>query len=434
MNSNALALPLAERMRPRSFDEMVGQRRLLGPDGVVARLLSGERPPSLILWGPPGCGKTTVARIAAETIGLPPHSISAVTSGVKEIKSIVAKAKAAIEAGGHPTLLFVDEIHRFNKAQQDSFLGPVEDGTIVVIGATTENPSFELNAALLSRCRVVTLEPLARDDLRGLLDRALSDPERGLGARSLTLDEPLVELLIDSADGDARALLTDLEWIAAGFEDSDSPVSADAARELLSRIPRYDKSGEEHFNLVSALQKSIRGSDVQAGLYWLARMLEGGEDPLYVARRLVRIASEDVGAADPQALVIAMAAKESTHFLGLPEGALALAECVVYLATAPKSDAVYRGYQAAVDEVRRSGSLPVPMEIRNAPTGLMKDLGYGKGYRSPHADPGGLNVPFLPETLRGRRFYEPKELGFEREIEKRMAYFERLRRGAESDR
>ncbi|MEM7261476.1 MAG: replication-associated recombination protein A [Planctomycetota bacterium] len=428
VDSSASRPPLAERMRPGEFDAMVGQRALLGPGGVIPKLLTEGRPPSLILWGPPGCGKTTVARIIGNTLDLPTRAISAVTSGVKDIKEIVADARKRIDAGGAPTLLFVDEIHRFNKAQQDSFLGPVEDGALVLVGATTENPSFELNRAVLSRCRVVPLEPLDRDDLRDLLARALTDRERGLGERELTLAPDLAELLLDVAEGDARSLLTDLEWIAAGTSEDGVTIESAAARELLSRLPHYDKSGEEHFNLISAFQKSIRGSDVDAGLYWLARMLEGGEDPLYVARRLVRIASEDVGVADPQALPLAMAARDAVQFLGLPEGSLALAEAVIYLATAPKSDRVEQAYLAALDEVRRSGSLAVPLEIRNAPTSTMRKLGYGKGYVSPHADDAGLAVPYLPEELEGRRFYEPKSIGFEREIAKRIEYYEGLRK------
>ncbi|MCA8962993.1 MAG: AAA family ATPase, partial [Planctomycetes bacterium] len=291
--------PLAERMRPRSFDDVVGQSRLLSQGGVVPKLLAEGRPPSLILWGPPGCGKTTIARIIADGLGLSPRAISAVTSGVREIKAIVAESEAGMLEGRPPTLLFVGEIHRFNRAQQDSFLGPVESGTLVVIGATTENPSFELNAALLSRCRVVTLEPLGREDLRRVLHRAMGDTERGVGDRNLRLTPELEELLLDQADGDARALLTDLEWLAVGSEGVANTIDVEEARALLSRLPRYDRAGEEHFNLISALHKSLRASDTQAGLYWLARMIEGGEDPLYIARRLVRFASEDIGAADP---------------------------------------------------------------------------------------------------------------------------------------
>jgi putative ATPase len=301
---------------------------------------------------------------------------------------------------------------------------------LILIGATTENPSFELNSALLSRCRVVPLEPLSREALAKLLSRALADRERGLGELGLALDDGAREWLLDRADGDARALLTDLEWVALGCEQQGvKEATRDQVAALLARkAPRYDATGDEHYNLISALHKSLRGSDVQAGVYWLARMLEGGEDPLYVARRLVRFASEDVGAADPQALVVAIAARDAIDFIGMPEGALALAEAVVYLATSPKSDRVYRAYSEAVEEVRRSGTLPVPLAIRNAPTRLMKDLGYGKGYVTPHESEAGDRLQFLPDALAGRAFYEPKELGFEREIGKRMAYYAERRK------
>lgn len=436
--------PLAERMRPRSFDEVVGQARLLGPDGVLRAVLDEGRTPSLILWGPPGCGKTTIARLVAEHLDRDPVSISAVTSGVKELKEIIARARDDQRAFGQGTLLFVDEIHRFNRSQQDTFLGPVEEGLLVLIGATTENPSFELNSALLSRCRVIPFEPLERADLGRLLDRALTDRERGLGTIGLALSDDLRELLLDVADGDARALLTDLEWLATAWRktradvDDPSAMTASEAREVLTRLPRYDKAGEEHYNLLSALHKSLRGSDAQAGLYWLARMLEGGEAPLVIARRLVRFASEDVGLADPQALALANAAREAVEFLGLPEGNLALAEAVVYLASAPKSDRIYRAFARAVDAARRYGALPVPLAIRNAPTRTMKELGYGQGYHVPHGDSEsgdadddrGHRVRFLPEVLHDARFYRPREIGFEREIKKRMEYFERLREEA----
>ncbi|MFN0057326.1 MAG: replication-associated recombination protein A [Planctomycetota bacterium] len=427
--------PLAERMRPNCFDELVGQRELFGPEGLVRRLLREGRPPSLILWGPPGCGKTTVARLIAGALALQPVAISAVTSGVKELKEIIAAARASLATGGAPTLLFVDELHRFNKAQQDSFLGPVEDGTLILIGATTENPSFELNAPLLSRCRVLVLKELGRVELRDILHRALTDRERGLGDQHLRLAPSLEELLIDSCAGDARALLTDLEWLAVGLaaarrESSAEPISPEEARDVLTRLPRYDKNGDEHFNTISALHKSLRASDVQAGLYYLARMLESGDDPLYVARRLVRFATEDIGAADPQALVIAIAARDAVHFLGMPEGALALAELVVYLATAPKSDRVYRAYNSAADIVRRTGNLPIPLDVRNAPTRLMKELGYGAGYQSPQQDAAGWRVTLFPAALKERNYYEPREIGFEREIAKRMRYYDELRSAA----
>lgn len=423
--------PLAERMRPRSLEEVVGQEQILSGNGVLPALLKSARPPSLILWGPPGCGKTTIARIIAAALEREPVCISAVTSGVKDLKEIVERSRESLASGRPATLLFVDEIHRFNKAQQDAFLGPVEDGTLILVGATTENPSFELNAALLSRCRVLTLQTLEKEHLATLLERALTDRERGLGVLELVLDDAAKAWLVDRADGDARALLTDLEWVAIGCEQQGVPAAdlALVSRILARKAPRYDATGEEHYNVISALHKSIRGSDVQAALYWLARMIEGGEDPLYIARRLVRIASEDVGAADPQALPITVAAREAMHFIGLPEGALALAEAVVYLATAPKSDRVYRAYSAAVEAVRATGTLPVPLAIRNAPTTLLKDLGYGKGYVTPHESSAGHRIQFLPDALKTRVFYDPKEIGFEREIVKRMKYFEALRSG-----
>ncbi len=408
---------------------MVGQEEVLGAGGVLPALLKSARPPSLILWGPPGCGKTTIARIIGATLKREPVAISAVTSGVKDIKEIVEKARENVAAGRGATLLFVDEIHRFNKAQQDAFLGPVEDGTLILIGATTENPSFELNSALLSRCRVLPLKPIERSDLMKLLDRAMLDKERGLGSLELVLEPEAKQWLVDRADGDARALLTDLEWVAIGCEQQGSP-GADLAlvsKILARKAPRYDATGEEHYNVISALHKSIRGSDVQASVYWLVRMLEGGEDPLYIARRLVRIASEDIGAADPQALSVTIAAREAVDFLGMPEGVLALVEAAVYLATAPKSDRVYRAYNEAVAEIASSGTLPVPLEIRNAPTGMMKGMGYGKGYVTPHESEAGYKIQFMPDAIRDRVFYDPKEIGFEREILKRMQYYKSKR-------
>ena len=426
--------PLAERMRPRSLDQVFGQPGLVGPGGALPPLLTGGRPPSLVLWGPPGCGKTTIARIISREIGLEPVAISAVTSGVREIKSIVEEARASLEADGPPTLLFVDEVHRFNKAQQDAFLGPLEDGTLILIGATTENPSFELIAPLLSRCRVLTLKSLDDDSLATILDLAISDEDRGLGGE-LRFDEGARRSLIAHADGDARVLLSDLEWIALGAADRGvTAVDTPLTGELLSwRGARHDRAGDQHYDTISALHKSLRGSDVQASLYWLARMLEGGDDPLYVARRLVRFATEDIGSADPHALSLTIAARDAVHFLGMPEGALALAEAVVHLASAPKSDALYRAYSEAADAVRRHGSLPVPKEVRNAPTQLMKEMGHGAGYINPHRDRRGLSVPFLPEELRGSTFYRPGKIGFEREIEKRMRWWQDLRERARED-
>ncbi len=367
----------------------------------------------------PGTGKTTIARLIARSAGVPFVAFSAVISGIKEVKDVMARAALERRSSGKPTLLFVDEIHRFNRAQQDAFLAHVERGDIVLIGATTENPSFEVNAALLSRTRVVTLRELGVEPLRELVRRALSDPARGVTPRT-TIEDDALELLAHAADGDARRALSALE--IAGAAAGGRIERGHIERALQSRHLRYDRAGEEHFNLISALHKSLRDSDADAGLYWLARMLAAGEDPLYVGRRLVRFASEDVGNADPQALPLAVAAFEAFHRLGSPEGELALAQCTVYLATAPKSNAVYRAFSAALDAARESGSLPPPLVIRNAPTPLMKQLGYGSGYRYAHDQPGRIaDQEHWPEGLSPRRFYEPTDQGFEAEVRRRMA-------------
>ncbi len=426
------AAPLAERMRPRTVEEILGQDEVLGEGTLLRRLIDEGKIPSLLLWGPPGSGKTTLARLLAARGGMDFVSLSAVTGGIADLKRAVQEARRGAR-GGRRTLLFVDEIHRFNKSQQDALLPHVEDGTVVFVGATTENPSFEVNAALLSRCRVVVLKALGEKDLGALVARALADAERGYGRFGVLLDDGVVALLAGAADGDARRLLNSLEAACEGAMSAPGGgpprVTAAIARGAVERVLRYDRAGEEHFNVISALHRSLRDGDPDGALYWLARMLEAGEDPLYVARRLVRFASEDVGLADPQALALAVAAKDAVHFVGLPEGTLALAQAAVYLALAPKSNAVYAAYGAAAAKARESGSLPVPLHLRNAPTGLMKDLGYGKGYRYAHDAPGGVTgQELLPEGLEGTTFYAPKEVGFERELKKRMEWFRKKRR------
>ena len=417
--------PLADRIRPRSFDELEGQAHLFEPGSPLALMRDGRHLSSIILWGPPGSGKTTIARLLAHTAGVPFVAFSAVLSGVKEVKDTMQRAALERKRTGKPTILFVDEIHRFNRAQQDAFLAHVERGDIVLVGATTENPSFEVNSALLSRARVVVLKPLEPADLRALIDRALADREHGL-PEPVAAEPEALDLIAASADGDARRALNTLEIAASAARRR--RLTVDDVRQALARKHLvYDRAGEEHYNLISALHKSLRDSDPHAGLYWLARMLAAGEDPLYVARRLVRFASEDVGNADPQALPIAVAAFQAYHQLGTPEGELAIAQCAAYLATAPKSNAVYAGFKAAIDEVERSGSLPPPLVIRNAPTPLMKQLGYGEGYRYAHSEAGAIaDQQHLPDELAGRRFYEPTDRGEEAEIARRMREWEAL--------
>ena len=424
--SNAGA-PLADRMRPAGFEELVGQPLLLEPGSPLALMREGRHLSSIILWGPPGSGKTTIARLIAAAAGVPFVGHSAVLTGVKEVKEAMERAALERKRSGRPTVLFLDEIHRFNRAQQDAFLSHVERGDIILIGATTENPSFEVNAALLSRARVLVLKELALADLKTLIHRALADP-RGLKGR-YAMEPDAVEALAQAADGDARRALNALEIAAAACRDA-RITTEDVRRALARKHLRYDPAGEEHFNLISALHKSLRDSDPHAGLYWLARMLAAGEDPLYVARRLVRFASEDVGNADPQALPLAVAAYQAYHQLGTPEGELAIAQCCVYLATAPKSNAVYRGFGQAMEEVEKSGSLPPPLVIRNAPTRLMKEIGYGRGYQYAHDEPGRIaDQQHLPDELVGRRFYQPTGEGFEAEIARRMQAWEGLLAG-----
>jgi putative ATPase len=424
--------PLAERVRPRTLDEIVGQEELLGSGKPLRRAIEQDALRSLILWGPPGSGKTTLAQVLRRHTRAHFEALSAVLSGVKELRELLQAAALRRRQAGQRTLLFIDEIHRYNKSQQDALLAHVESGDVVLVGATTENPSFELNAALLSRSRVVVLKALDDAHLVTLLRRALNDEARGLGGSGVEVEDAALLFLARAADGDARRALNVLE-LAVITAPSDAQgvrrLDEGALQEALARKALlYDKSGEEHYNLVSALHKSIRNSDADAGLYWLARMLESGEDPLYLARRLVRLASEDVGLADPQALVQAMAAQQAVHFVGRPEGDLALAQLVVYLAGAPKSNALYRGYGAALQDVRETRAEPVPLHIRNAPTRLMKDLGYGKDYRYAHDEEQGVAaMDCLPDALRGRRYFEPGERGFESELRARFENARRLR-------
>ena len=417
--------PLAERIRPRTLDEILGQDEVLGPGRPLRRAIEQDQLRSLVLWGPPGSGKTTLAFVIRRLTRAHFEAMSAVLSGVKELRELLRAAEERRRRDGQRTIVFIDEIHRFNKAQQDALLAHVESGDIVLIGATTENPSFEVNAALLSRSRVVVLKPLGAEELGRVLRQALGDAERGLGRFEADVDENALAFLAQAADGDARTALNVLELAVTTQppgEDQRRRVDAQAMRQAFARKALvYDKAGEQHFNVISALHKSIRNSDADAGLYWLARMLEAGEDPLYVARRLVRFASEDVGLADPQALVIAMAAQQAVHFIGLPEGALALAELVVYLAAAPKSNALYVAYGAAARDALETRAEPVPLWIRNAPTGLMKDLGYGAGYRYAHDEAEGVAaMTCLPESLRERRYYAPTERGGEKEVAVRL--------------
>ena len=418
--------PLAERMRPRDVDEILGQDELLAPGRPLRLLIERDELPSLLFWGPPGSGKTSLARVIAHRSDAHFLEFSAVQVGSRELKKVMAEAEKIRRAMGRRTIIFLDEIHRFNKAQQDALLPWVERGDVVLIGATTENPSFEINSALLSRTRLFVLEPLDREHLRAILRRALDDP-RGLAGRAPAFADDGLDALTALADGDARTALNLLEMAAsaAGAGDGDEPAPGiDAERiagMIRERALRYDRNGEEHFNLISALHKSLRNSDPDAAVYYLARMLESGEDPLYLARRLMRVASEDIGLADPQALPQTVAARDAVQFIGMPEGALALAQAAVYLALAPKSNALYKGYAAAAAEVRDGPNPPVPPQLLNAPTRLMKTLGYGRGYRYAHDEPEGVAaMACLPDELSGRRFYEPTRRGLEARLTERL--------------
>jgi putative ATPase len=449
--ANARA-PLAARMRPRSIDEVVGQQHLLGEGKALRVAIESGETGSILFWGPPGTGKTTIARVIAHHTQGEFVPFSAVSEGVQRIREVVADAEKRLVLGVR-TILFIDEIHRFNKGQQDALLPHVEAGTLTLIGATTENPSFELNGALLSRMRVFVLESLSADDLTLLVNRALSDKERGLGESALTIDDDALTALVEQSDGDARRVLTLLE-AAAGLAEATPKGSAPASEgsrvvtgspELAERTPRrltrtvvieaaqqriarYDKSGEEHYNLISAYHKALRGSDADGALYWLARMIQGGEDPLYIVRRMIRFATEDVGLADPRALEVTVAARDAYQFLGSPEGELAIAEACVYLATAPKSNKVYAAWGAAQEAAAKTPAAPVPKHIRNAVTKLMKDLDYGKGYQYAHNVPEAyIPQEYLPDEVKERGFYQPGEFGFEKEVKKRMEWWASLK-------
>jgi putative ATPase len=419
-------------MRPQNLAEFVGQEHLVGPDKILRGFMERKELVSMIFWGPPGVGKTTLALIVARTMGVHFVSFSAVLSGVKDIRAVIEEAKQQLKYYGKRTILFVDEIHRFNKAQQDAFLHHVEDGTITLIGATTENPSFEVNAPLLSRCKVLVLEQLSADNIKTIITNTLSNKERGLGNLKIAIDDDAFNFIVDLSHGEARVALNTLEsalMLTKPDKKDKRKVTLKVAQEAMQRKALlYDKGGEEHYNVISAFIKSMRGSDPDAALYWLARMLEAGEDPLFIARRMVIFASEDIGNADPSAVQVAVAVKDAFHFVGMPEGWIPLSQGVAYLASAPKSNASYKAYLSALQDVKEKGSLGVPLHIRNAPTPLMKDLGYGKGYKYPHNHGGHIEQSYLPEELQGKEYYKPTENGFDKEIKKRLAFYKAKRK------
>jgi putative ATPase len=421
-NESMKEAPLAERMRPRTLEEYVGQEHLLGEGKLLRRLIQSDQLTSLIFWGPPGSGKTTLARIIAGATRSHFIFFSAILSGIKEVREVVKEAEEVRKYRGNKTILFVDEIHRFNKTQQDAFLPHVEKGTFTIIGATTENPSFEVIAPLLSRCKVLVLNPLTAEEVTRILRGALTDAERGLGGLHLAITDEALDFMAEQAQGDARVALNTLETAARLAKNGD--ITLETVREAVQKKPLlYDKGGEEHYNVISAFIKSMRGSDPDAALYWLARMLEAGEDPIFILRRMVILASEDIGNADPRALQMAVTALQGFQLVGLPEGRIILGQAVTYLATAPKSNASYVGIDAALAEVRKSGALAVPLHIRNAPTRLMKELGYHEGYRYAHDyDEGYVAQDYLPEQLQGRKFYAPAGHGYEKSIRERMEW------------
>ncbi len=425
------SVPLAERMRPRTLDEIIGQDDVIAAGRPLREMINRDLLQSIILWGPPGTGKTTLARLIADLTKAEFIAFSAVLAGIKEVKDVMATAEQRRRMTGRRTIVFVDEIHRFNKAQQDAFLPRVESGDIVLIGATTENPSFEVNAALLSRSKVFVLKLLSEDAIVTILKTALADPDRGLGKQNPEADDDALRAIARFANGDARSALNLLQLTVSSANNPAGRPKIDQAlleKTLQNRTLLYDKTGEEHYNLMSALHKSMRNSDADASIYWLARMVEAGEDAKYIARRLIRFASEDIGNADPQALTIAVAAKDAVHFIGMPEGNTALAQAAIYLATAPKSNAVYTAYGAAAEAAKNDVASPVPLHLRNASTKLMKQLDYGKGYQYAHDKPDAVaSMDCLPDNLKGREFYKPSDYGFEKEIRKRLAWWKAKR-------